>query len=126
MNKLLADVPRSKIILALPFYNRDWVVNSKGISSGSEDITLSEQASRVANKKLNTKWDAGLGQYTTTYWQSNSQHKIWLEESRSLSLKYKMALENDIAGFAYWSIGGETMDIWASLRNAAKYNAMGQ
>ncbi|MNP09925.1 putative sporulation-specific glycosylase YdhD [compost metagenome] len=126
LEKLLSDVPRSKIILALPFYNRDWIVNSKGLSVGSEDITLSEQASRVANKKLSTKWDAGLGQYTTTYWQSNSQHKIWLEESRSLSLKYKMALENGIAGFAYWSIGGETTDIWTSLRNATRYNTMGQ
>ncbi|MBA9087721.1 spore germination protein YaaH [Fontibacillus solani] len=125
LDKLVADVPHSKIILALPFYNRDWVVNSKGLSASSEDISLSEQASRVANKKLTVKWDAALGQYTTTYWQSKTQHKIWLEESRSLSLKYKMALDHGIAGFAYWSIGGETTDVWTSLRNAAKYNAMG-
>ncbi|MNZ41616.1 putative sporulation-specific glycosylase YdhD [compost metagenome] len=126
LNTLIADVPGSKIILALPFYNRDWIVNSKGLSPSSEDITLSEQANRVANKNSAVKWDQKSGQYTFSYWKSSTQHKIWLEESRSLSLKYKMALENNIAGFAYWSIGGETADIWTTLRNVAKYHAMGK
>ncbi|MND85439.1 Spore germination protein YaaH [compost metagenome] len=126
LNTLIADVPGSKIILALPFYNRDWIVNSKGLSPSSEDITLSEQANRVANKNSAVKWDQKSGQYTFSYWKSSTQHKIWLEESRSLSLKYKMALENNIAGFAYWSIGGETADIWTTLRNVAKDHAMGK
>ncbi|MOA55188.1 hypothetical protein D3C78_1789360 [compost metagenome] len=67
-----------------------------------------------------------MGQYITTYWQSGLKHRIWLEESRSLSLKYEMALERGVAGFAYWHIGGETTEIWASLRNVAKYEQIGK
>lgn len=126
LDTLLSDVPSSKIILALPFYTRDWTLNSKGNSTSAQDISLPAQSSIISKKALTTTWDRSRGQYTTAYWQSGLKHLIWLEESRSLSLKYEMALERGVAGFAYWHIGGETTDIWASLRNVAKYHRIGK
>lgn len=126
LDTLLSDVPNSKVILALPFYNRDWTLDTNGKSTSSQDISLSEQSAILSSKALNSIWDKELGQYTTAYWQNGVKHRLWIEDSRSLSLKYEMALDRGVAGFAYWHIGGETTEIWTSLRNVAKYHRIGK
>ncbi|MEK5477006.1 S-layer homology domain-containing protein [Paenibacillus sp. FSL R5-0407] len=123
LETLLKQVPASKVILALPLYVRDWTVDSKGNTINSEDLSLGEQFQRIARFGVKPEWNSQLGQYTTKYY-SSAAHKIWLEDSRSLTQKYTMALEENIAGFAYWSIGGDTPEVWPALRNAAKYSAI--
>ncbi|MNJ53034.1 Spore germination protein YaaH [compost metagenome] len=125
LDTLRLEVPDNKIILALPFYNRDWTLsgNNGAVSAiASEDITFQEQADRMHRYKFHPVWNDGLGQYSAKY-THNGIHRIWLEESRSLSLKYQMAAARNIAGFAYWHIGGETPDIWTSLSNAERYSS---
>lgn len=121
LDTLLKDVPAEKIILALPFYNRDWTLNRNGTAVSSEDISLVDQDVRLHRLGVRPVWNSTLGQYTGDYYKNGITHRIWLEEARSLSLKYKMAMDRQIAGFAYWSIGGETPDIWTSLRNTERY-----
>ncbi|MMZ68769.1 hypothetical protein D1872_314990 [compost metagenome] len=58
------------------------------------------------------------------YRASGNPRRIWLEETRSLTSKYNLAMSRDIAGFAYWHIGGETPEVWPALRNAAKHDAI--
>ncbi|MEF2964640.1 S-layer homology domain-containing protein [Paenibacillus sp. M1] len=124
LKTLLSKVSSSKIILGMPLYTRDWTVNSKGATAASEDLTLAAQIQQVRQLGLKPKWNGTLGQYTAEYSSAGSIHRIWLEESRSLSRKYGMAMEHGVAGFAYWSIGGEVPEIWPALRNAAKYAAI--
>ncbi|WP_019636202.1 S-layer homology domain-containing protein [Paenibacillus fonticola] len=125
LETLRQDVPDQKIILGLPFYNRDWRIqeNSTSITAlDSTDITLKKQSELMQSYKFRPAWNDMLNQYIATY-NDSGLHRIWLEDSRSLSLKYQMALERDIAGFAYWPIGGETPDIWTSLSNAERYSS---
>ncbi|NIK75813.1 spore germination protein YaaH [Paenibacillus castaneae] len=121
MDNLLKVVPNKKIILALPLYNRDWSMNKNGSSSSSVNITLAEQNRLIAANSIKPVWNSVLGQYTASYTKSGVQHRLWLEEGRSLSAKYELALNDRIAGLAYWHIGGESSDTWTSLRNADKY-----
>lgn len=123
LDTLLKEVPAKKVILALPYYNRDWTINQKGTALTSEDISLGEQAELLKRIGITPVWDSKIGQYTVDYYKSGIAHRLWLEESRSLSLKYQMAVDRQIAGFAYWSIGGETPDIWTSLSNAERYSS---
>lgn len=125
LDTLRQDVPDRKIILALPFYNRDWTLRGTSQSTAalaSADITLQEQAELMQRYKFRPAWNDTLAQYSASY-ADGAIHRIWLEESRSLSLKYQMALARNIAGFAYWHIGGETPDIWTSLSNAERYSS---
>lgn len=125
LDTLRQDVPDHKIILGLPFYNRDWRIQENGTSItalASTDITLKKQSELMQSYKFRPTWNDMVSQYIATY-NDRGLHRIWLEDSRSLSLKYQMALERDIAGFAYWHIGGETPDIWTSLSNAERYSS---
>ncbi|WP_410768974.1 S-layer homology domain-containing protein [Fontibacillus sp. BL9] len=123
LDTLLNEVPASKVILGLPLYVRDWEINSKGDTIKSEDLSLGEQIQRLNRVGAKPEWNNELAQYTATYY-SAAAHRVWLEESRSLSEKYGMAKNRNIAGFAYWHIGGETAEIWPALRNAEKYSAV--
>ncbi|KIL34252.1 glycoside hydrolase [Cohnella kolymensis] len=116
--KLVAYVPRKKIILALPFYSREWI---KDTGAYSGDITLVRQGEIARNFNAVKEWNSGMGQYVLEYGKQGVNHRIWAEESRSLSLKAAMAADRGITGFAYWYPGAETKDVWTSLKNAVRY-----
>lgn len=118
---LLASVPAGKAIVALPFYTRDWT-DTAGIASSTE-LTIREQLEVVDATGMTPQWNPVLGQYTSNYVYNRISHAIWLEDSRSLSAKYQVGLTNHVAGFAYWSSGGETPDVWISMMNRLQYDA---
>ncbi|GGF95696.1 hypothetical protein GCM10010912_45800 [Paenibacillus albidus] len=121
VNKILQVVPSEKVILALPFYNRDWTLQQTGAALSSEFISFTEQNQRMQRYSMKPVWDASLGQYVASYTTQSIKHTIWLEEGRSLIAKYHLAVKQNLAGVAYWYIGGESADIWTSLGNAEKY-----
>ncbi|MFC4778760.1 glycosyl hydrolase family 18 protein [Paenibacillus sp. GCM10023252] len=124
LRKLSLQVPGSKMILALPFYNRDWALDSHGRSVSSEVISLTEQNHRMKRQpSFQLKWDGEAGQYRAAYRLSGVQHRIWMEDGRSLAVKIEKAQSHGAAGLAYWYVGGESSDIWPSVRNAERFAA---
>lgn len=121
VNRLLQSVSADKIILALPFYNREWTPEQPGAIRSSRFISLQEQNELMIRHSAKPVWDVELGQYVASYMNGSIKQKVWLEEGRSLSAKYRLAIDKGLAGVAYWYIGGESPDIWASLRNAETY-----
>jgi len=119
LNRLLSVVPAKKTILALPFYTRDWTLAPGGVAS--EDLTLIQQGYRIRSVAYNRLWDEEIGQYVVRYSRQGMEHRIWVEDGRSLGLKSMMAAKRGVAGFAYWYMGAETDDIWTSLSNAVRY-----
>ncbi|WP_377565369.1 S-layer homology domain-containing protein [Paenibacillus chungangensis] len=121
IHTLLKVVPSDKVILGLPFYNRDWTLKPSGSVASSAFITLTEQNEMMEPYSLKPVWNHTLGQYIAGYKKQSVQHMIWFEEGRSLIAKYELVVNNGLAGSAYWYIGGESPDIWPSLRNAERY-----
>ncbi|AOZ94819.1 S-layer homology domain-containing protein [Paenibacillus crassostreae] len=121
LNKLLIAVPADKIIAALPLYTRDWYDSSLAVLS--EELTLEQQSARILTSNIKLSWNDTLGQYLATYTKQGTQHRIWLEESRSFTLKDQMINSKNIAGNAYWYTGAETSDIWVALRNSDKFSS---
>ncbi|MGG4096612.1 S-layer homology domain-containing protein [Paenibacillus lautus] len=118
LRKLLTQVPAKKSIIAYPLYTRDWRIAS---SVSSEDISLAEQGHRIRLNKASLTWNASVAQYEAAYSSGGIQHRIWTEESRSLSMKHLMAAKYQIAGYAYWYPGAETTDVWQAIHNAERY-----
>ncbi|MNW37356.1 putative sporulation-specific glycosylase YdhD [compost metagenome] len=121
LTRLLASVPADQVILGLPLYTRDWAVTPTQSTDFVTDITLNEQVLRLPLMTGRLYWNEALGQYQGDYMVKTQKHKLWLEESRSLGLKYMLGTEAGIRGFAYWYTGAAGDDVWASLRNAQTF-----
>nr|WP_232243116.1 S-layer homology domain-containing protein [Paenibacillus sp. GSMTC-2017] len=121
VNKLLKVVPSNKVILALPFYNRDWTLKQDGSVASMDFISLTKQNEILSAYSLKPVWNESLGQYVADYTKQSTKHTIWFEDGRSLIAKYHFTVNKKLAGVAYWYVGGESKDIWPSLRNAEKY-----
>lgn len=118
LSKLLTQVPAKKSIIAYPLYTRDWQIAS---SVSSSDISLIEQGHRIRLTQASLTWNASVAQYEAAYTSRGIQHRIWTEDSRSLSWKHLMAAKYRIAGYAYWYPGAETTDVWQAIDNAERY-----
>ncbi|RUS48398.1 S-layer homology domain-containing protein [Cohnella sp. AR92] len=121
LDTLLESIPSSKTIMALPFFTRDWTTGS---AVSSTEMTIAEQNALIGSLAAADKsWNAALGQYVYAYKKGQTTHRIWTEESRSLTAKIRESLQSGATGFAYWYIGGESPDVWPSVRNAVKYES---
>lgn len=121
LSKLIDQVPADKVIFGLPFYTREWTIAEQGLKS--DYLSIQQQNAIVRSHDLPLQWDDTLRQYTTMFRQNGQWHHIWLEEGRSLSEKIRLGEQMQVAGYAYWYMGGESADIWASLRNAMRISA---
>jgi len=121
LDTMLSEVVRAKTILALPLYTRDW--SSVNPAASSWDITLSEQGTRAHTTGSVRRWDASLVQYIIGYSSNGMPRYIWAEDSRSLSAKVLMSEHRQIAGLAYWYMGGETADVWNAISNASRFES---
>lgn len=122
LETLLAKVPARKVILALPLYTRKWAMDPIG-RVDSLDWSLVQQNATVNACQLKPVWDDILGQYYTQYSESTMLNRIWMEDGRSLARKMTLGESYSLAGYGYWYMGGENVDVWASLRNAAKFGS---
>lgn len=121
VTEILNNVPKERVIMALPFYTRQW----KEETGDDGEVTVTSQAygmqtaqNILAQNGVTPKWDDATGQYYGEYTLEGAVYKIWLEEEESLEMKLKVIAEADVAGIAGWKLGLEKTSIWDVI---AKY-----
>ena len=107
---LLKQVPKEKIISAIPFYTRIWKADAEGTSSQSVGITSAKEW--VESNQVSLYWQEELGQYYGEVEKDGATYSIWMEDERSLELKMQLIRDNNLAGVACWRLGFEPQDIW--------------
>ena len=107
---LLKQVPKEKIISAIPFYTRIWKADTEGTSSQSVGITSAKEW--VESNQVPLYWQEELGQYYGELEKDGATYSIWMEDERSLELKMQLIRDNNLAGVACWRLGFEPQDIW--------------
>lgn len=108
----------AKIILGLPYYGYDWPVTSRdkyAATTGSASSRVYAVAYDMAQIH-DRQWD----QDSSTPWfnyQDNGYRQVWYDDSLSLSMKYELALERDLAGIGMWALGydGDRTELWGAL-----------
>lgn len=126
----LLEVPKEKVINAIPFYTRLWIETPKTeeeIASENESTefipyTLSSEIYSMANQEklisaneITPTWDETTGQYYASYEIDGITYKIWLEEETSIEEKMKLIDEFELAGVASWKLGLEKQSIWDTI-----------
>jgi spore germination protein YaaH len=126
----MLEVPKEKVINAIPFYTRLWIETPKTedeIASenestefvpyklSSEIYSMANQEKLIRANELTPTWDETTGQYYASYEKDGIAYEIWLEEDASIEEKMKLVDEFEIAGVASWKLGLEEKSIWDTI-----------
>lgn len=116
LKRVLEEVPNEKLILAVPFYTRLWLVEPNKISSQSISMEVANKF--VKDNEIVTVWNDNIGQFYGEITKNDIDYRIWLEDEKSLGYKISLIHKYDLAGVASWRKGFETENIWDSIDKA--------
>ncbi len=112
------DHNAAKLILGLPYYGYDWPVTGSTIyapTTGKGTARIYEAAYDLALIHGH-QWDSNSSTPWFNY-QDDGFRQVWYEDSLSLSLKYELARDQDLAGVGMWALGydGQRTELWSAL-----------
>lgn len=110
----LREVPKEKVINAIPFYTRIWTNQEGKITSSA--LSIDAAKNWVIENQVELYWQDAIGQYYGELQTGEGMKMIWMEEETSLGLKMEAIKTNDLAGVACWKLGLEPTDIWEIVK----------
>lgn len=132
IEQALKDVPKEKLINAVPFYTRLWkevpkteseLKAQEGTEEGSYLTKVSSESMGmlVGEKKVNDAgaaitWDDNTKQNYAEWEADGVTYKIWLEDEKSLEEKLQLMKDFKLAGTAAWKLGFESPEIWDMIQ----------
>ena len=110
IDRTLEQVPKEKVINALPFYTILWTID--GATVTDEYLLLSNTKDYLQRIGVQASWDEETSQLYAE-WQSGSKtQKLWAETEESIQVKLNVMQNKDIAGVAVWQISYGTPEVW--------------
>jgi len=112
---------KDKIVLGLPYYGINWPTSSS-VRGASTLGTGSSRKYTTAESEAQSKgklWDAESQTPWYCYQSGGNWNQTWYDDSLSLSLKYQLALDEDLQGVGMWALGydGTRRELWGALRD---------
>lgn len=108
-------IPRSKLILGIPFYVREWRLDSNGKLVDNRALFMKDLDSVIANNKATRIFDENTGQYKYSYQKDGYTHIFWAETVDTVVERVKLAKKYDLAGVAAWRLGYEQASVWEAM-----------
>lgn len=127
----LKVVPKEKLVMGVPFYGWDYPVedNTTALSKVllqndrngySEVISYGRARTDADLKTTNCKWDDTAKATWCAYVDSNKiQREVWLEDNKSIGIKFDFAKINNLGGIAIWTLGYDKdyPDLWDLIKD---------
>ena len=122
----LSQIAPNKLILGIPYYGYNWVVEDDGKYAkrieGTDQIGFSQSQtydvimSDIAEMGLDLKWDeqAQVPYYSYISPETGSIRQVYFENVQSLAKKYELVKEKSLAGVGIWALGydGDRSELW--------------
>ena len=130
-NDYLKVVPKEKLIMGVPYYGWDYPVEdnttilSKVLPQNDQNgypevISYGRARTNTNLKAENCQWDDTAKATWCAYTDSNKiQREVWLEDNRSIEIKFDFAKTNNLGGIAIWTLGYDRdyPDLWNLIKN---------
>ncbi len=121
LRQTLAEVPREKLLLGIPFYTRLWkeVKQPDGsLKVSSKALSMRQAEDWLRERGVQPKLDEASGQLYASYRDPADQavYKVWLEEQTSLVKRLELVRKYKLAGIAAWRRGFEKPELWPVIQ----------
>jgi len=108
-------IPRSKIILGIPFYVREWRIDSSNKLVDNKAILMKDIDAIIKDNNATVVFDAQYGQNKVTYQKDGYTHVFWAETTETVKARVELAKKYDLAGVAAWRLGYEQPEVWDEM-----------
>ncbi|MCD7745407.1 MAG: glycosyl hydrolase family 18 protein [Lachnospiraceae bacterium] len=119
IQNMLLEVPKEKIISAIPFYSRVWYTETLSDETStvtSEVVTMTEAQELLAGLGVTSAYDESTGQQYAEWTDSEGRLcQIWLEDASSVAARAALVSQYELGGIACWRLGYETSDVWSAI-----------
>ncbi len=128
-NYICTGVDKSKLILAVPYYGREWRTKGYGVPSSSTAYVSSRTFAEIKSKyegQYTEKWHIESATPYFVRGKSGAFKQCWFDSEQSLGRKYDLAMMQGIGGVGMWALGydkGHT-ELWDLLRD--KFQVCGE
>lgn len=116
IENMLMEVPKKKLISAIPFYSRLWYTQT--LEDGttnvtSEAVTMSGAENILQENGVTSTFDESTGQQYAE-WTDETERlcQIWLEDEESVRQRANLVKQYDLGGIAAWVLGNEKDFVW--------------
>lgn len=113
IDKTLEQVPKEKVVNALPFYSILWKTTGEEVTD--EYLTLANTKDFLERIGREGQWDDETQQLYIEWESAGSKYQIWVENEESIMLKLNVMRAKDIAGVAVWRLGYGTPAAWETI-----------
>ncbi|PZD93623.1 glycoside hydrolase [Paenibacillus sambharensis] len=108
-------IPRSKLMLGIPFYVREWKLDSNGRLLDSRAIFMKDVPALLAANSASSVYDPKFQQIKHTYVKDGYTYVLWAETADTVKKRIELAKKYDLAGVAAWRLGYESPEIWTMM-----------
>ena len=113
---LAYGIPRSRLILGVPFYIRQWKIGPDGRLEGTSTLLTSSVRELLETYPHSKQWDERFGLYRIEYTKEDGSFWVfWLEDEETLKRRLDIAKSYNLAGVAAWRLGYEPETFWDVL-----------
>ncbi len=127
----LKVVPKEKLVMGVPYYGWDYPVEDNTIplskvlhqndqNGYAEVVSYGRARTDTDLKNSNCQWDDIAKATWCAYTDSNKiQREAWLEDNKSVEIKFDFAKTNNLGGIAIWTLGYDKdyPDLWNLIKN---------
>ncbi|WP_141501358.1 glycosyl hydrolase family 18 protein [Paenibacillus luteus] len=108
-------IPRNKLMLGIPFYVREWKLDSSNKLVSNRAVLMKEVPKLIADTHAQGTYDAASGQMKYKYVKDGFTYLFWAETEATVKARIDLAKEYDLAGVAAWRLGYESSDLWTMM-----------
>jgi hypothetical protein len=116
------NVPKTKLLLGLPYYGREWATSAGTIPSATTASGVARTYNFVKNNAIGNysspKWDASS--YSSYYaFNSGGWNQCFINSAYSMGKKFDMVNQYGIGGIGIWALGQDDgyTDFWDKIRD---------